>query len=311
MQSILFDEPNQDILTSPWQWRIVSSLFQPDVAPSDDRTHRQWMPQHQHQNLHHEEILIALQGNGFYGLQNQVYPCQPGSVFLFNLTDFHDNGYSPAATEMTHLWIHLMDGSAYALVQKVSRGTTPQILCRVDFFEESAALRMFLHTWRAMQAPQAAQSKYSRPQLIAELYLVVAEIAERSLMSPSTDDSFSKRVIRRIADHIAANGELNVNIDDLALIAGYSKYHFARLFRKHTGQTVHHFLDGCRLSRTIEMLEQGHRRKEVAAALGFKHESSFSRWHKTRLEAAMGGGRKKATGPRPGNERHPLQGKKR
>ena len=122
----------------------------------------------------------------------------------------------------------------------------------------------------------------------------MVEIVESSL-SDTSDESFSHRVIRRITDHIALNGELNVNIDDLALMAGYSKYHFARLFRKHTGQTVHHFLDQCRLTRTVDMLAQGRRQKDVAAVLGFRHESSFCRWYKMHLTL-----KKKAVAPPPG-----------
>lgn len=285
MNSIFFDRAFQNVLASPWRWRIVSSLFPPEVAPSNSRTHQQWMAQKgsQHQNTH-DEVLVALQGRGLYGLQGKVYPCQPGSVFLFNQTDYHDTNYPPHATGMTHLWIHLMDGSAYALIQKIEKGAKPQILCRVDLYEESAALRLFVRTLRNMRVPHEDLLPFHRSQLKAALYLVVVEIVERSLGDSSSDESFSKRVIRRITDHVALNGELGVNIDDLALMAGYSKYHFARLFRRYTGQTVHHFLDGCRLSRAIEMLKQGYRQKEVAAALGFKHESSFSRWHRAHLD---------------------------
>jgi len=294
MRTVLFDQPVLDVLASPWRWRIVSSLYEPDVEPVDDRAHIQWMTQekHQHQNSH-EEILVSLAGSGVYGLQGKVYPCQPGTVFLFNQTDYHDTGYPQHASGMTHLWIHMMEGSAYALVQKICGGTTPQIVCRVDIYEESVALRLLTQIWRDLRVSRTVRSQLAQPQLIAALYLVVLEIAERTRSEPSANESFSKRVIRRITDHVALNGELSASIDDLALMAGYSKYHFARLFRKHTGQTVHHFLDGCRLSRANDMLEQGYRRKQVAAALGFQHESSFSRWHKIALAAASGAGRKK------------------
>ena len=286
MTPIFFHKSVQNVLASPWRWRIVSSAFPPEVAPAKSRVHQRWMAQkgNQHQNTH-EEIMIALQGRGFCGLQGKIYPCHPGTVFFFNQTDYHDLNYPPYAGGMTHLWIHLMDGSAYALIQKIATGVKPQILCRVDLYEESTALRLFLRTWRDLRMSNENLRPLIPSQLKAELYLVVLEIMERSLGNPSTDEIFSKRVIRRITDHVAVNGELNVNIDDLALMAGYSKYHFARLFRRYTGQTVHHFLDGCRLSRATEMLKQGYRQKEVAAALGFKHESSFSRWHRTHPDA--------------------------
>jgi len=297
MRSVFFDAPNLNILAAPWHWKIVSSLFPPDVAPSNDRAHQKWMAhgQNQHTNAH-DEILIALQGCGHYGTQGKVYPCQPGSVFFFNRTDRHDTGYPPSAKGMIHIWIHLLEGSAYALVEKIDKGAKPQILCRVDLFEENVALSMLTQTWRNMRTPNEPLSKFYRSQLVAALYMVVVELVEHSLADPSTHDSFGKRAIRHVTDHVAANKELNFSIDDLALMAGYSKYHFVRLFKKHTGQTVHHFLNGCRLARATDMLAGGHRRKEVAAVLGFKHESSFSRWHKMCLDAARKSARKKEIG---------------
>ena len=298
MNSVFLDESIRKVLSSPCQWKVMSTLLPPEIAPADHSVHQQWMGQYQHQNSH-DEILIALQGNGVYGIQEKCYPCLPGHVFLLGQQEFHDTRYPPFASDMTHLWLHLLDGSAYALIQKISRNAKPQILCRVDLYEDSAALRMLIQAWRNLRSTGDAMTPFHRAQLSSALYLVIVEIVERSQFDPEEDDTFSKRVIRRITDHVALNGELSANIDDLALMAGYSKYHFARLFRKHTGQTVHHFLDGCRLSRAIEMLAKGHRQKEVAAALGFKHESSFSRWHKMHLKITSRSNKKKGRSATP------------
>jgi AraC-like DNA-binding protein len=38
------------------------------------------------------------------------------------------------------------------------------------------------------------------------------------------------------------------------------------------------------VTRAQEMLAQGSRKKAIAAALGFSHQSAFTRWHKRQFE---------------------------
>jgi AraC-like DNA-binding protein len=66
----------------------------------------------------------------------------------------------------------------------------------------------------------------------------------------------------------------------LAEMSGYSKFHFLRIFRTHTGMYLHDYINFCRLERVARMQKNGCYKKEIASALGFSSLSAFSRWHK-------------------------------
>ncbi len=92
--------------------------------------------------------------------------------------------------------------------------------------------------------------------------------------------AFQQHVVAAIQQHIRETAGHGECLDSLARISGYSKFHFLRLFEQHTGQTVHRYLDDCRLQRVRTMLERGCSKKEISAALGFSCQSAFSRWLK-------------------------------
>ncbi len=78
----------------------------------------------------------------------------------------------------------------------------------------------------------------------------------------------------RIATHLSEAEDLDV----LAHLSGYSKFHFSRIFKACTGETVHTFIDACRLRKSSELLKRGVLCKEVAAALGFSSPAAYSNW---------------------------------
>ena len=83
-----------------------------------------------------------------------------------------------------------------------------------------------------------------------------------------------------IRRHIeTANGK-GCGLDSLARIAGYSKYHFLRLFHKHIGMTLHEYVDRCRRQAYRRLAADGLRQNAIADALGFAHPSTLTRWRK-------------------------------
>jgi AraC family transcriptional regulator of adaptative response/methylated-DNA-[protein]-cysteine methyltransferase len=63
------------------------------------------------------------------------------------------------------------------------------------------------------------------------------------------------------------------SLDALAARAGYSKFHFLRLFRAHTGLTPRTFAEGVRARRLQAALAEGARVADAVAASGFGSES--------------------------------------
>jgi len=83
--------------------------------------------------------------------------------------------------------------------------------------------------------------------------------------------------LRRIKELVDAKLEDNLSLDQMAESVGLSTAHFARMFRKTTGETPHQFVLRQRLERAKAMLRAPDARiLDVAVACGFKTQQHFA-----------------------------------
>ena len=81
-------------------------------------------------------------------------------------------------------------------------------------------------------------------------------------------------VCNYISDHCTEN----INIDDLADLAGFSKFHFSRLFKQFTDMSCYEYLTSRRIAHAERMLiEPNISITEVAMRSGFNSLSTFNR----------------------------------
>jgi AraC family transcriptional regulator len=90
--------------------------------------------------------------------------------------------------------------------------------------------------------------------------------------------TFSKRRLSAVIDYIRDNLAMDLNLNDLAAVAGFSPSHFNRLFKEATNQPVHQFVVQCRVEYAMSLLAK---RKfsltEVASLTGFSDQSHMAR----------------------------------
>jgi AraC family transcriptional regulator len=83
--------------------------------------------------------------------------------------------------------------------------------------------------------------------------------------------------LRRIREFVHAKMEDDLSLDEMAQSVGLSTPHFARMFRKSTGETPHQFVLRQRLERARAMLRAADSRVlDVAVACGFKTQQHFA-----------------------------------
>jgi AraC family transcriptional regulator len=83
--------------------------------------------------------------------------------------------------------------------------------------------------------------------------------------------------LRRIKEFVHAKMEDDLSLDELAQSVGLSTAHFARMFRKSTGETPHQFVLRLRVERAKAMLRASDARVlDVAMACGFKTPQHFA-----------------------------------
>jgi AraC family transcriptional regulator len=85
--------------------------------------------------------------------------------------------------------------------------------------------------------------------------------------------------MNRVVDYIEANISGELTLERLAEVACFSKYHFARLFATHTGDTLFTFIRRLRMERAAALLLNHPSQPviDVAFDCGFSDASAFSR----------------------------------
>ena len=81
------------------------------------------------------------------------------------------------------------------------------------------------------------------------------------------------QIIQYIEEHL----EEPLTVKQLADIAGYSEYHFVRVFKNHTTQTVKEYICRRRLFRSCDDIFAGDRLIDVAIKYGWSSHSAFSK----------------------------------
>lgn len=83
--------------------------------------------------------------------------------------------------------------------------------------------------------------------------------------------------LRRAKEFINAHLEEDLTLSEIAEAVGFSRFHFAREFRRSTGLTPQQYLTGQRVARAKELLANGDLPLvEVCLKSGFKNQSHFT-----------------------------------
>jgi len=104
--------------------------------------------------------------------------------------------------------------------------------------------------------------------------------------------------IVRAIDFIESNLQENVTVSDMADVAGYSLYHFCRLFNQITHHTPYDYLMRRRIAEAAQELKQTNRKVvDIAYAYQFNSHEAFSRAFKRVVEVQPSELRRRGNAP--------------
>jgi len=86
------------------------------------------------------------------------------------------------------------------------------------------------------------------------------------------------RRIDRVIDYLRDNLDKPLKLEELAKVACFSEYHFHRVFRAMTGETLNDFTNRLRLEKAARLLKRTRQSAtEIALECGFSSSATFSR----------------------------------
>ncbi len=103
------------------------------------------------------------------------------------------------------------------------------------------------------------------------------------ILNESRKNYISK--INKVQDYIEKNMEDTLTVEQLAKIASFSPFHFQRIYRQMTGESLYSYIKRLRLEKAAFFLTSNKKQsiQEIALSLGFSNQASFAKAFKTKF----------------------------
>lgn len=280
MKNIFLDTAAMRVVLAPDHWTLAGTAFPDPPRTVRNRRHLAWMARHTESHPA-REILFALKGRGRYGFNGQVHACIPGTAMFFDSYEPHDRFYPRSAGPWLHLWLGLFEHDAVARLLRIHKGQARTVGLDVALTDNPAAAQLSL-AWNEIKTGGLPPS-FLRAKLQAALASLLLQVIETGFHSGGTQatETFQRKVIETIRRHVDQTAGRGVPLGEAARLAGYSKFHFLRLFQQESGLTFHDYVNECRRKKVAAMLHENRTKTEISNTLGFSHPSAFLRWLKT------------------------------
>lgn len=97
------------------------------------------------------------------------------------------------------------------------------------------------------------------------------------MIKPSTEQDYRERIVRTLV-HIQSHLDDELELDEVAAVAAFSRFHFHRIFRGLVGEGLKEHVRRLRLERAARLLKTtGEPVTQVALQAGFETHESFTR----------------------------------
>lgn len=214
---------------------------------------------------------VILAGAEAFRYRGARHVAPAGSLVAVNPDELHDGAPAGAgfAYRMLYPSVELVQGIADELADRP--GGFPAFQEPVMDDPQAAHLLGEAHALMEARAPQLAVDE----AFTTALSLMVARhsVSEPRGRRLGREAGPIRRARRQIDDLYMQD----LTLDDLAGVAGLSRYHFLRAFRRDVGVTPHAYLTSRRIAAAKGLLAGAAPLSEVALASGFYDQSHFSR----------------------------------
>ncbi len=218
----------------------------------------------------HEGFVIGLVENGVekFHYRGVAHLAGPGSLILFNPEELHTG---QAGSE---------DGVVYKTLQ------VPQTAIRKIFDQDfyfgdpilvnPALVKQLSAKFSILECETLSEATWN--DWMDGFLIDVVFAAKGNFSGFKSIASKHNRVFDDIISYINNNLGEHLIVKNIASSAGYSYFHFIRLFRDQLGVTPHTYIQARRVALAKRLLHDGWKPADVAVISGFVDQSHLTRW---------------------------------
>ncbi|OCT15275.1 hypothetical protein A8709_14345 [Paenibacillus pectinilyticus] len=239
---------------------------------------------HLHQGC---EIFFLIRGDVNYFVDKTVYPLQYGDLIITNEHEIHkpallsDATYERVTIEFNPAIIALFQTEyIQPLHCFYNRPLGENNKIRLTEQEASSLVSLF-HTYHQTQKHSFHGDALIKLGCMLEIISLVGRYYEtRNDKDPGLDlPPRLTPILAYLNQHLAED----LSLERLEKLFFISKYHLSRLFKKHTGSTIHEYIVYKRISLAKQLLKDGANVTEACMGSGFNDYTGFLRMFKKKI----------------------------
>lgn len=224
-----------------------------------------------------DKIVLLLEGRVTYTVEDKDYELSPWSVLLVKRHTIHRALIDKSAPyERVIIYLdgkyfdRLMPSAALTDCFELADRQGRHLLCPEP--EQIKELESSLESFESAMADERFGAEAMRDALMVQLLVRIGRMSAAEKQNRHYDEKIEK-VLSYINEHLAEQ----LTVETLAEQAYLSKYHFMRLFKAQTGDTVHAYIRQKRLLQAARLIREGMNANKAAADSGFADYSVFHR----------------------------------
>lgn len=234
------------------------------------------LPKHSHEEY---QFGLSFDCQGEYHYRGAYHSIPIGSLSVIHSGEVHspsDRSYLPAPA--TFWMMHIHPKWLKTVASEIAEKSTALPVFPTVFLTDSQLNRLFLNV-QATAKKQIFKLEQDTVLWHFLSYLVSYHAENRPSVRPFKS---AHAAVRRTRDFLHAHYASDVSLEELAAIAGLSRFHFCRVFGKEMGVSPSAYQTQLRIAHAKKLLLQGMPIATVASLTGFYDQSHFG-WHFKRL----------------------------
>ena len=249
--------------------RIISRASPPAGRHLKDHYQRSSHP--------HREFLFVVSGTSRYLCNDSVYPCSPGTLFLFDSGIPHGHKYTREDNHLLHMWGYFNSAGLHVSCVNVMENGQYHLIPELSFIFLPEELLQFVETrWNLLARLENPTEEVVERYMKGPMDAVLDEVA--FLITEHDAGGRKPTEMEKIERYIDSRNGNGCSLEHLASLLGCTRCHFAHKFHEKTGITVGKYIDQVRIKYVLWARKRGISQKEIAYELGFSSPSSFWNW---------------------------------
>ena len=219
-------------------------------------------------NIHENvELLYVTDGSGQVRYDGKRIPISEGDIVVINSYSVHD-----ITTEQTIEYHCLIIDNGFCEENNIAiKQLSFQPLIR-----DAVLCRLFDHVVEEYRQKDAFRCAGIKSAVLDMLVLLCRKYSTQSQRAPLSSNGLAESIYLTM-EYIKKNIQKKLTLDDIAVNIGFSKFYFAREFKKMTGFTLVQYINTVRCECAENLLKSGkYTVKEAAVMAGFENFSYFA-----------------------------------